>query len=96
MPLDDEKLTQAARIFNALGNTTRLMILKSVSESQRPLHIKALSKALKKRYTSIYRHVAVLRKAGLITVYEVGRSRVVVIREHVPLHELVEKVLKIE
>jgi DNA-binding transcriptional ArsR family regulator len=45
-------------------------------DSKKPLHITAVASNLKMDYGGIYRHVEVLREAGLIQVYEVGRSRV--------------------
>lgn len=63
-------------IFGALGNPTRIKILLLISETKRPLHIKAVAKALRMDYAAIYRHVQVLEKNGLLEGYEVGRSRV--------------------
>lgn len=86
--MNEEILTNTSKIFNALGNTTRLKILKIVSESNRPLHIKAISRELKMRYTAIYRHISILKNAGLVTIYEVGRSRVVAIAKPELINEL--------
>jgi DNA-binding transcriptional ArsR family regulator len=63
-------------MFGALGNPVRLRILLMLMESKKPLHITAVASNLKMDYGGIYRHVEVLRDAGLIQVYEVGRSRV--------------------
>ena len=63
-------------MFGALGNTVRLRILLMLMESKKPLHITAVASNLKMDYGGIYRHVEVLRDAGIIQVYEVGRSRV--------------------
>jgi len=63
-------------MFGALGNTVRLRILLMLMESKKPLHITAVASNLKMDYGGVYRHVDVLRGAGLIQVYEVGRSRV--------------------
>jgi DNA-binding transcriptional ArsR family regulator len=63
-------------MFGALGNAIRLRILLMLMESKKPLHITAVASNLKMDYGGIYRHVEVLRDAGLIQVYEVGRSRV--------------------
>lgn len=63
-------------IFGALGNPTRIKILLLISETKRPLHIKAVAKALRMDYAAIYRHVQVLQQNGLLEAYEVGRSRV--------------------
>ncbi len=71
------ELEQAARFFHALGSRLRLRILLLLSSTDRPLHIKAVSRRLRVSYPTIYRHVRVLREAGLVKVYEVGRSRVI-------------------
>jgi len=68
-------------VFNALGNPIRLRILSIISETKRPLHIKAVAKTLQMDYGAVYRHVDTLKKAGLLQVFEVGRSRVLA-----PLH----------
>jgi DNA-binding transcriptional ArsR family regulator len=45
-------------------------------DSKKPLHITAVASNLKMDYGGVYRHVEILRNAGLLQVYEVGRSRV--------------------
>jgi DNA-binding transcriptional ArsR family regulator len=65
-----------AGVFNALGNPIRLRILSIISETKRPLHIKAVAENLQMDYAAVYRHVDVLKKAGLLHIFEVGRSRV--------------------
>jgi DNA-binding transcriptional ArsR family regulator len=71
-----EDLKPASTIFGALGNTVRLRILLMLMDSKKPLHITAVASNLKMDYGGVYRHVEVLRDAGLLQVYEVGRSRV--------------------
>lgn len=71
-----EDLKIASQIFGALGNTVRLRILLMLMDTKKPLHITAVASNLKMDYGGVYRHVEVLREAGLIQVYEVGRSRV--------------------
>jgi len=71
-----EELKSASTTFAALGNSVRLRILLMLMDSKKPLHITAVASNLKMDYGGIYRHVEVLRDAGLIQVYEVGRSRV--------------------
>jgi len=71
-----EDLKTASQIFGALGNTVRLRILLMLMDTKKPLHITAVASNLKMDYGGVYRHVEVLRDAGLIQVYEVGRSRV--------------------
>ena len=77
---DEQKLSQVSAIFSALGSPTRLRIVELVSETERPLHIKAVAQVLKKDYAAVYRHVKVLEKSGLVGVYEVGRSRVIYLK----------------
>jgi DNA-binding transcriptional ArsR family regulator len=71
-----EELKSASTTFAALGNSVRLRILLMLIDSKKPLHITAVASNLKMDYGGIYRHVEVLRDAGLLQVYEVGRSRV--------------------
>jgi DNA-binding transcriptional ArsR family regulator len=65
-----------SKVFNALGSPVRLRILLLVRETKRPLHIKAVAEMLGMDYGAVYRHVDVLKKAGLVQIFEVGRSRV--------------------
>lgn len=71
---EDEDLSL---IFKALGNPIRLRILSIIAGTKRPLHIKAISKELKMDYAAVYRHIDTLKKAGLVQIFEVGRSRVI-------------------
>jgi len=78
-----------SKVFDAMGSTVRLKILRLVGETKRPLHIKAVAEILRMDYGAVYRHVEVLKKAGLVQIFEVGRSRVLS-----PLHdELVKQLL---
>ncbi len=88
---DEQRLRQVSAIFSALGSPTRLKIVKLVNETERPLHIKAVANVLKKDYAAIYRHVRVLEDSGLIGVYEVGRSRVLYLKNV----ELVKEFIRI-
>jgi len=78
--IDEKQLQQVSAIFSALGSQTRLKIIELVSETKRPLHIKAVAQVLKKDYAAVYRHVGVLEDSGLVGVYEVGRSRVIYLK----------------
>ena len=69
----------------------RLRILLMLMDSKKPLHITAVASNLKMDYGGIYRHVEVLREAGLIQVYEVGRSRVLSPLNAELLRDLVSK-----
>ncbi len=71
-----EDLKSASPIFAALGNAIRLRILLMLMDSKKPLHITAVANNLRMDYGGVYRHVEVLREAGLLQIYEVGRSRV--------------------
>jgi predicted transcriptional regulator len=66
-----------------------------VCETQRPLHIKAVAQVLKGDYAAVYRHVRVLEKCGLIGVYEVGRSRVIYLKNAELIKECVRTVKNI-
>ena len=77
---DEQRLRQVSAIFSALGSPTRLKVIELVNETERPLHIKAISQVLKKDYAAVYRHIRVLEESGLVGVYEVGRSRVVYLK----------------
>jgi len=71
-----EDLRSSSMMFSALGNSVRLRILLMLLDSKKPLHIMAVATNLKMDYGGVYRHVEILRNAGLLQVYEVGRSRV--------------------
>ena len=88
---DEQRLCQVSAIFSALGSPTRLRIVELISETKRPLHIKAVAQVLKKDYAAIYRHVRVLEESGLVGVYEVGRSRVLYLKNV----ELVKEFIRI-
>jgi DNA-binding transcriptional ArsR family regulator len=91
---DEQELRQVSAIFSALGNPTRLRIIELVSETERPLHIKAVAQVLKKDYAAVYRHIGVLEKCGLVGVYEVGRSRVIYLKNGELTKECVQTVKK--
>jgi len=94
MVLDEQELRQVSAIFSALGSPTRLRIVELVSETERPLHIKAVAQVLKKDYAAVYRHVKVMEKNGLVGVYEVGRSRVIYLKNADLIKECVRIVQK--
>jgi DNA-binding transcriptional ArsR family regulator len=80
MMLDEKELRKVSAVFSALGSPIRFKILEVVSETERPLHIKAVARVLKKDYATVYRHVKVMEESGLVGVYEVGRSRVIYLK----------------
>ena len=71
-----EELKPVSQTFSALGNIVRLRILLMLMDSKKPLHITAVASNLKMDYGGVHRHVDVLRNAGLLQVFDVGRSRV--------------------
>lgn len=79
-----------SRLFEALSSPTRLKILQIISETKRPLHIKAISRQLAIDYATTYRHIQTLRKADLLDVYDVGRSRVLNINHSQHLKQLLQ------
>ena len=91
---DEQELRQVSAIFSALGSPTRLRIVELVSETERPLHIKAVAQVLKKDYAAVYRHVKVMEKSGVVGVYEVGRSRVIYLKNADLIKECVRIVKK--
>ncbi len=74
--LAQEEINKVSAVLGALSHPTRIKILLITGETKKPLHIKAIAKILKADYAAIYRHIEVLKKANLLEVYEVGRSRV--------------------
>jgi DNA-binding transcriptional ArsR family regulator len=74
--INEAEQVHLSRVFDALGSPVRLRILELVRETKRPLHIKAVANMLKMDYGAVYRHVEVLKEAGLVQIFEVGRSRV--------------------
>jgi DNA-binding transcriptional ArsR family regulator len=89
------ELSQISAVFSALGSPIRLKIVELVSETERPLHIKAVAQALKKDYATVYRHVKVMEKNGLVGVYDVGRSRVIYLKNAELINECVRIVQEI-
>ncbi|MEM2911875.1 MAG: winged helix-turn-helix domain-containing protein [Candidatus Bathyarchaeia archaeon] len=86
----EEETRNVSNVFSALGNPLRFKILMLVNETERPLHIKAVAKILKKDYAAVYRHVKALEKSGLIRIYDVGRSRVLYAKNAELIKQLVE------
>ena len=94
MVIDEQELRHVSAIFGALGSPTRLKIVELVSETERPLHIKAVAQVLKKDYAAFYRHIRVLEDCELIGVYEVGRSRVIYLKNKELIQHCVQTVKK--
>jgi len=89
--MSEEILQDAAKVFYALSSAARLRILSLLDSSKRPLHIKAVSRALKIDYATVYRHIRALESAGLVEIYDVGRSRVVEVKDPNTVKELIAK-----
>jgi DNA-binding transcriptional ArsR family regulator len=89
--MSEEMLQEVAKVFYALSSVARLRILSLLESSRRPLHIKAVSRALKIDYATVYRHIRALESAGLVEIYDVGRSRVVEVKDPNTLKELIAK-----
>jgi len=91
----EEQVERVSRLFEALGNKTRLKILLMVADSKRPLHIKAVAESLKMDYAAAYRHVKALEEAGIVEIYEVGRSRVLSLKNQEWLMGLLLKIAEV-
>ena len=92
---NEKEIQRSSTVFAALGNKTRLKTLLLLQETTKPLHIKAVAEILKIDYAALYRHVKILQKSGLLEVYEVGRSRVLSIKNKELLQRLIETANKI-
>lgn len=90
--IDEQQIQQVSAIFSALGSPTRLKIIELISETQRPLHIKAVAQVIEKDYAAVYRHIGVLEECGLVGVYDVGRSRVIYLKNADLIKQCVEAV----
>ncbi len=86
----EQEIHNLSPLFRAFGSSIRLMIIELISETKRPLHIKAVAKTLKKDYATIYRHIGVLEKSGIVGVYEVGRSRVIYLKNSEKLKKFIQ------
>ncbi|MEM0313942.1 MAG: winged helix-turn-helix domain-containing protein [Candidatus Bathyarchaeia archaeon] len=86
----NDEMDKLSGVFSAIGNPIRFRILTLVSETERPLHIKAVAKILKRDYAAVYRQVKVLENNGLIGIYEVGRSRVLCAKNADAIKKLIE------
>ena len=88
--MHEDEIRRVSRTLRALGNAVRLKILLLVSETRKPLHIKAVAEALNTDYAALYRHVKVLERTGLLEIYEVGRSRVLALKDRESIEKLIE------
>jgi ArsR family transcriptional regulator len=94
--ISEAEHVRVSRVFDALGNPVRLRILELVRETNRPLHIKAVARMLRMDYGAVYRHVDILKKAGLLQIFEVGRSRVLSLLHSELLNQLLALALQVK
>ena len=92
---NEQELHKVSSVLSALGSPTRLRIVELVNATERPLHIKAVAQMLKKDYAAVYRHIRVLQECGLVGVYEVGRSRVIYLKNKELINECVRTAKKL-
>src|SRR5579883_2995664 len=76
--------------FSALGNPSRIKIIELLLSSQKPLHVKGIARLLGSDYAVTYRHIEKLQKAGILGIYEVGRSRVPYLKHKEELKEIIK------
>jgi len=91
--IEEDKIKKASSIFKALASDIRIRMLLMVFETKKPLHIKGIARNLKLDYATTYRHVQTLKKAGLVDIFEVGRSRVLSIKKPEELNTLMQFVI---
>ena len=91
----ESEIKRISKIFNALGNKTRVKVILLVNETKRPLHIKGIAQALDIDYAALYRHVQVLERSGLVEIYNVGRSRVLSIKNAESIKNIFEITTKL-
>lgn len=72
----EEDLEKLGNFFSALSSGMRLKIIHILLSTDKPVHVKGIAKMLKSDYAVTYRHIEKLKQAGILGIYEVGRSRV--------------------
>jgi predicted transcriptional regulator len=77
------------KLLNAIANTTKYRILEILLNEEKPLNIRTIAKLMQQDYSVIYRHVETLEETGIITIYEVGRSRV----PHITNKETIKQII---
>lgn len=92
----EAEYTRLSKVFGALGSPVRLRVLALVRDTKRPLHIKAVAETLQMDYGAVYRHIDVLKKAGLVQIFEVGRSRVLSPLKGEVLNQLIALALQVK
>jgi DNA-binding transcriptional ArsR family regulator len=79
--MPEDVIDRQARLFQSMSSGVRLRILNLLLTTEKPVHIKGISRTLKLDYAVTYRHIDSLREAGLVAIYEVGRSRVPYVKD---------------
>jgi len=69
---DSARANDAARVFEALANETRLKIIKLLQEGER--HVEELTQTLGLAQSTVSHHLRVLKDAGLVRAEKRGRS----------------------
>jgi arsenite methyltransferase len=62
------------KLFSALGDENRLMLLCRLAASEQPLTVNALSDCCGVHLSGVSRHLALLREAGVVQAQKTGRS----------------------
>jgi len=61
-------------LFKALGDPVRLTLLRRLAGAQRPLTVSEVSECCGVHLSGVSRHLAVLRRAGVVTAVRNGRE----------------------
>ena len=83
------------QLLTAISHPTRFHIIEILLNTERPLHIRGLAKNLGMDYAQVYRHIERLEEAGLIEIYDVGRSRVPHVKNEEEVRQLVGDIMKL-
>jgi ArsR family transcriptional regulator len=87
--MPDDATVKEARLFQSLSSLPRLRIISLLLATDKPVHIKGISRMLKMDYAVTYRHVENLRDVGLVSIYDVGRSRVPYVKDKEKVNSLI-------
>ncbi len=93
--MPEDVTVKETRLFQSLSSLPRLRILSLLLATEKPVHIKGISRALKMDYAVTYRHVENLRDVGLIEIYDVGRSRVPYVKDREKINSLIDAANKL-
>ncbi len=86
----EEDIKRVSYVFWTLGNPVMVRILLIIDETRRPMHIEAITDAVKMDYAAVYKYVKVLRRNCSVEVYVVGRSRVIFLKNMELLNQIME------